>query len=82
MRDREPTRDELDERIRILRAIKEGRMSVNEHGRYVIEGEARPDRKQREALWHGMYFDCHWDGGHFYLYPKGEKMLDNGMEWR
>lgn len=40
------------ERLRILRAARDGRLRINHHGRYVIDGERRPDRKQREYLLH------------------------------
>lgn len=44
-----------EERRRILRACAEGRLLVNDSGRYVIDGEKkRPDRKVREKL---MYHD-------------------------
>jgi hypothetical protein len=38
------------EQARILRAAQDGRLRVNEHGRYVIDGEPRPDRRVREQL--------------------------------
>ena len=38
------------ERLRILRAARDGRLKVNEYGRYVIDGERRPDRRIREQL--------------------------------
>lgn len=43
-------RDTAQERLRILRAARDGRMKVNQAGRYVIDYEQRPDRKVREAL--------------------------------
>lgn len=39
-----------DEEIRILRAAEDGRLGMNESGRYVITGEVRPERKARERL--------------------------------
>jgi hypothetical protein len=39
-----------DEQLRILRAAAERRLDTNEHGRWVIEGEDRPARKDRETL--------------------------------
>jgi hypothetical protein len=44
------TRPLTDEELRILRAVADGRMCVNDKGRYVIDGGARPARKAREAL--------------------------------
>lgn len=42
--------DMTAEEMRILRAAAEGRLRMNSAGRYVIDGEARPDRKAREKL--------------------------------
>ena len=39
-----------NEQWRILYAIRDGRLSVNEHGRYLIAGGPRPSRKDREGL--------------------------------
>jgi hypothetical protein len=39
-----------DEETSILKAVADGRMRVNTAGRYVIDGEARPQRKARAAL--------------------------------
>lgn len=39
-----------DEQLRILRAIQNGTFGLNSNGRYIIVGEARPDRKSRERL--------------------------------
>lgn len=39
-----------DEEFRILKAANDGRLCVNEHGRYVIDGEKRPDRRVRQRL--------------------------------
>lgn len=41
---------DITEQIRILRAAKDGRLRTNEHGRYAIDGEPRPDRKARAKL--------------------------------
>jgi len=38
------------EHVRILRAVDEGRFGLNGSGRYVIDGEARPERKPREQV--------------------------------
>jgi hypothetical protein len=38
------------EERRILWAAREGRLRINRHWRYVIEGEPRPARKDRENL--------------------------------
>lgn len=44
------TNPEQAEILRQLRAARDGRFLCNEHGRYLIEGESRPDRKTREKL--------------------------------
>lgn len=41
---------EQAELVRQLRAAREGRYRQNKAGRYVIDGEARPDRRARERL--------------------------------
>jgi hypothetical protein len=38
------------ERLRILRAARDGRLRRNDAGRYIIAGAARPDRRVRAAL--------------------------------
>lgn len=38
------------EQRRILTAAANGRLRKNEAGRYVIEGDARPERRTRERL--------------------------------
>ncbi len=38
------------EQARIVRAAASGRLRTNEHGRWVIAGEERPERKPRERL--------------------------------
>lgn len=38
------------EDLRILTAAREGRLVGNVYGRWLIEGEARPDRRRRESL--------------------------------
>lgn len=40
------------EQVRILRAARDGRLRVNGNGRYEIEGELSPDRRERERLMH------------------------------
>lgn len=42
--------ERVREEMRILRAARDGRLRLNEHGRYVIDGEPRPSRKERERL--------------------------------
>jgi hypothetical protein len=39
-----------EEHFRILRAVRDGRIVPNDSGRYVIDGEPRPNRKAREQL--------------------------------
>lgn len=38
------------EHRRILKAVAEGRFGLNGNGRYVIDGEPRPERKPREQV--------------------------------
>ncbi len=52
-----------DEQRRILRAAEAGRLGVNEHHRYVITGESRPARKDRERLFKRGFLA--WDGAPF-----------------
>lgn len=42
--------DLTDEMVRIMRAINDGTFGVNANGRYIIFGQARPDRRSRELL--------------------------------
>jgi len=45
-----------DEQARMLRAIRDGRFRVNEHGRYVIDDESRRRERERafkRGLFHG-----------------------------
>jgi hypothetical protein len=42
--------DLTNEHRRILNAVAEGRFNLNGHGRYIIDGEARPERKAREQV--------------------------------
>jgi hypothetical protein len=51
-----------DEQQRILRAAAQRRLRVNEHGRWLIDGEARPDRRSREKLrQRGLIDNPPWD---------------------
>ena len=66
-----------EEHIRILKAIEEGRLSVNPAGRYVIVGERRPDRTSREQVFargyaRGLYSPT------LYLSSKGFDILRSG----
>lgn len=54
MSDRQLTR----EQVRILQAARTGALHVNERGRYVISGQPRPDRKERERLLRWGYLWC------------------------
>lgn len=58
-----------NEELRILHAINEGRMKTNSAGRYVIDGEPRPNRATREKLRKRGYIEHWWD-------------IKNGYEWR
>jgi hypothetical protein len=67
------------EEHRILIAASEHRLRTNEHGRYVIDGEARPERKARENLqrhgfivWRG---GLRWTGERWGLSAAGESLL-------
>jgi hypothetical protein len=42
--------DFTDEQVRILRAAADGRLNQNEHGRWIIADERRPERKDRVKL--------------------------------
>lgn len=64
--------DELsDEQVRILRAIEDGRFYVNHAGRYIIRGEARPNRRERERLFKRGLVTEAW----------GRRAQD-GMKWK
>ncbi len=52
-----------DEQRRILRAASAGLLAVNEHHRYVIAGESRPARQDRERLFKRGFLA--WDGAPF-----------------
>lgn len=52
--------DRTAEQVRILSAAKAGRFGVNEHGRYVIDGESRPNRRVREKLMNDTWIT--WPG--------------------
>ena len=68
-----------DEQARILRAVSEGRMVVNGAGRYVIDGEPRPDRKSREQLRGRGLIDHFYEQGrgtHWRVTAKGKAVLD------
>lgn len=78
--------DLTDEERRILIATRDGRLSQNEHGRYVIDGEPRPERKARERVmrmgWVGWRYTHRKTVGRIpvgeytiYLTAKGESAL-------
>lgn len=52
-----------DEAIRQLRAARDLRYGLNEHGRYVISNEPRPERKTREKLMRYGWLDWRWAKG-------------------
>lgn len=67
-----------EEMLRILRAIDRGAMTVNEHGRYVISGEPRPDRLSRERLRNRGLIDHFYEqgrGSHWRVTAKGKAVL-------
>lgn len=51
-----------DEERRILIAARERRLLINYAGRYVITGEARPDRKARERMQGKGWLGWHVNG--------------------
>jgi len=68
-----------EEQVRILRAIGEDRLTTNSYGRYVIEGEPRPDRKSREKLRGRGLIESWYEvgrGSHWRLTERGRKVLD------
>lgn len=68
----EPT----DEELRILRAARDGR--IHSSGRWVIDGEARPERPALESVKrHGWVADALAGGGWVYeLTPSGRAVLE------
>lgn len=69
-----------DEEIRIMRAIEDGDFGVNEHGRYVIKGQARPDRKARVNLMNREWIDWRWraqQGTVWFVTDKGREALES-----
>lgn len=69
------------EGCRIIIAIQEDRFHENKHGRYVIDGEERPDRKTREALRKRGLIDSRFDGKRFvwFVTEKGAAMLKRDL---
>lgn len=73
-------KERVAEELRILRAAADGRLRVNEHGRWVIDGDKPPMPKARKYL---QSVDCLTDGWHPSRAPvsltrKGRVALD----WR
>jgi hypothetical protein len=50
-----------DEEHRILRAARDRRIYTNDHGRWLIAGEKRPERNARERMLRLQYIDWTWD---------------------
>jgi len=74
-----------DEHLRILIAIDEERFSVNRHGRYVIDGEERPNRKSREQLRSRGLISSHFERGvgtWWRVTAKGKNLLDREIRSR
>jgi hypothetical protein len=67
----QPATDQQEE-LRQLRAARDGRLLVNESGRYVIDGEARPVPKVRKRL----LYDREWII--WTWKPKGMVLTDEG----
>ncbi len=57
-----------DEQRRILVAAHERRLWRSDTGRWLIAGEHRPDRRERERLWRRELLDWAWNDG-MYLVP-------------
>jgi hypothetical protein len=75
----QPDRLKLNrEGARIIIAIQDGRWGTNRAGRYMIDGEERPDRKTRERLQKRGLIEWRYIVGHGYKWhvtPKGEATL-------
>ena len=68
-----------NEQWRILYAIRDGRLSVNEHGRYLIAGGPRPSRKDRERLAKRGLIDWAFVGNRgLRLTVQGERIFKEG----
>jgi len=63
------------ERLRILRAVADGRCYTNDAGRWVIEGEARPVRKDREALLNGGWIGYSYGAKGYVLTDRGRSVM-------
>lgn len=64
-----------DEEARILRAADRGALRVNGSGRYVIDGEARPDRKSRERMFQRGYLGWKWTMTRLGRVPQGTEAI-------
>lgn len=74
-----------DEMRRILRAIAENRMTVNSVGRYLIEGESRPDRRSRELLRGRGLIEHRYEmgrGSYWRITAKGKAVLRDSAQPR
>ena len=58
-----------EEQKRILVAAHECRLKNNEHGRYTIDGEERPERKAREAVQGRGLIKLRGEWGKRYWFP-------------
>jgi hypothetical protein len=59
-----PRKPLTDEQLRILRAAGDGRLVLAASGRWIIEGEWRPDRRERERLMKRGYVEYgRWPDG-------------------
>jgi hypothetical protein len=56
-----------DEELRILLATRDRKIHTNAVGRWVIDGDARPERKARERLVREQWIEWTWQD-----HPKGE----------
>lgn len=66
--------DVTNEQARILLAVRDGRLTVNGAGRYVIDGQARPNRKERERLTKRGMIDYRFEqgrGSRWVITPRG-----------
>jgi hypothetical protein len=72
------------EGLRILCAVRDGVMGANSNGRYIIPGQARPDRRTRESLRsRGLIANrfSHERGYYWFLTEKGRTALHEAGEF-
>lgn len=67
--------DRVAEELRILRAAKDGRLYLNEAGRWLIADEPRPDPKARRYLVQSGRVHSAWRWRETSITDKGRAML-------